>query len=244
MYPDVLLLIDGDWTKSASGRSIPVVNPATGEPIGTVAHAEHAPISTARWRRPRRASRPGARCRPSTAPRSCARPPTCCASAPITSRRCMTHGAGQAAGRSEGRDAGRRRRDRLVRRGSPPRLWPRHPGARRGRLPAGDEGAGGPGRRVHAVELPDQPGGAQAVGGAGRRLLDHRQGARGNAGLARRADPRLRRCRRAGRRGQPGLRRAGGDFRIPHSASDHPQDVLHRLDPGRQAARRAGRRST
>jgi succinate-semialdehyde dehydrogenase/glutarate-semialdehyde dehydrogenase len=39
MYPDVLLLIDGDWTKSASGRSIPVVNPATGETIGTVAHA-------------------------------------------------------------------------------------------------------------------------------------------------------------------------------------------------------------
>jgi succinate-semialdehyde dehydrogenase/glutarate-semialdehyde dehydrogenase len=39
MYPDVLLLIDGEWTKSASGRSMPVVNPATGETIGTVAHA-------------------------------------------------------------------------------------------------------------------------------------------------------------------------------------------------------------
>ena len=37
MYSDVLLLIDGEWTKAAGGRSIPVVNPATGEPIGTVA---------------------------------------------------------------------------------------------------------------------------------------------------------------------------------------------------------------
>jgi succinate-semialdehyde dehydrogenase/glutarate-semialdehyde dehydrogenase len=47
MYPDVLLLIDGDWTKSASGRSIPVVNPATGEPIGTVAHAGTADLDRA-----------------------------------------------------------------------------------------------------------------------------------------------------------------------------------------------------
>jgi succinate-semialdehyde dehydrogenase/glutarate-semialdehyde dehydrogenase len=39
MYSDVLLFIDGQWTKAAGGRTIPVVNPATGEPIGTVAHA-------------------------------------------------------------------------------------------------------------------------------------------------------------------------------------------------------------
>jgi len=39
MYSDVLLFIDGEWTKAAGGRSIPVVNPATGEPVGTVAHA-------------------------------------------------------------------------------------------------------------------------------------------------------------------------------------------------------------
>ena len=47
MYPDVLLLIDGAWTKSASGRTIPVVNPATGEPIGTVAHAGTADLDRA-----------------------------------------------------------------------------------------------------------------------------------------------------------------------------------------------------
>src|SRR5580700_11737304 len=47
MYADVLLFIDGQWTKAAGGRTIPVVNPATGEPIGTVAHAERADLDRA-----------------------------------------------------------------------------------------------------------------------------------------------------------------------------------------------------
>ncbi len=47
MYSDVLLFIDGQWTKAAGGRTIPVVNPATGEPIGTVAHAERADLDRA-----------------------------------------------------------------------------------------------------------------------------------------------------------------------------------------------------
>jgi succinate-semialdehyde dehydrogenase/glutarate-semialdehyde dehydrogenase len=47
MYPDVLLHIDGQWTKSAAGRSLSVVNPATGETIGTVAHAERADLDRA-----------------------------------------------------------------------------------------------------------------------------------------------------------------------------------------------------
>lgn len=38
-YPDTLLLIDGEWCPAASGRTLPVVNPATGTEIGTVAHA-------------------------------------------------------------------------------------------------------------------------------------------------------------------------------------------------------------
>ncbi|MFZ2007950.1 MAG: NAD-dependent succinate-semialdehyde dehydrogenase [Stellaceae bacterium] len=47
MYSDVLLFIDGQWTKATGGRSIPVVNPATGEPIGTVAHADKADLDRA-----------------------------------------------------------------------------------------------------------------------------------------------------------------------------------------------------
>src|SRR5580658_7265481 len=47
MYPDVSLFIDGAWTKAAAGRTIPVLNPATGEPVGTVAHADRADLDRA-----------------------------------------------------------------------------------------------------------------------------------------------------------------------------------------------------
>ncbi len=47
MYPDVLLCIAGQWTKSADGRSIPVLNPATEEVIGSVAHAGLADLDAA-----------------------------------------------------------------------------------------------------------------------------------------------------------------------------------------------------
>jgi succinate-semialdehyde dehydrogenase/glutarate-semialdehyde dehydrogenase len=39
MYPDVQLFIDGAWTDAAAGRNLVVLNPATGEPAGRVAHA-------------------------------------------------------------------------------------------------------------------------------------------------------------------------------------------------------------
>jgi succinate-semialdehyde dehydrogenase/glutarate-semialdehyde dehydrogenase len=47
MYPDVSLFIDGTWTKAASGRTIDVVNPATGDKIGTVPHAERPDLDRA-----------------------------------------------------------------------------------------------------------------------------------------------------------------------------------------------------
>ncbi len=40
MYPNVQLFIDGAWSDAAAGKTLPVVNPATGEAIGTLAHAE------------------------------------------------------------------------------------------------------------------------------------------------------------------------------------------------------------
>ena len=39
MYSDVSLFIDGSWGPAAAGRTIDVVNPATGDKIGTVSHA-------------------------------------------------------------------------------------------------------------------------------------------------------------------------------------------------------------
>jgi succinate-semialdehyde dehydrogenase/glutarate-semialdehyde dehydrogenase len=47
MYPDVLLFIDGAWTKGGSGRGQDVLNPATGEVIGTVAHADRGDLDRA-----------------------------------------------------------------------------------------------------------------------------------------------------------------------------------------------------
>ena len=38
-YPNTHLLINNEWQPAASGKTINVVNPATGSVIGTVAHA-------------------------------------------------------------------------------------------------------------------------------------------------------------------------------------------------------------
>src|ERR1700716_3225077 len=46
-YSDVSLMIDGAWTKGANGRTIPVINPATEEVIGQVAHAEKSDLDRA-----------------------------------------------------------------------------------------------------------------------------------------------------------------------------------------------------
>jgi len=47
MYPNVTLLIDGQWRAAASNRTLPVVNPANGEHIGTVAHADRSDLDHA-----------------------------------------------------------------------------------------------------------------------------------------------------------------------------------------------------
>ncbi len=47
MYPDVPLYINGAWRPAAGGRSIAVVNPATEEQIGTVAHASTGDLDEA-----------------------------------------------------------------------------------------------------------------------------------------------------------------------------------------------------
>ena len=47
MYPDVMLHIDGAWTAAQDGKTLDVMNPATGEVNGTVAHAERADLDIA-----------------------------------------------------------------------------------------------------------------------------------------------------------------------------------------------------
>ena len=46
-YPDVLLHIAGTWRPAYGGKTIPVVNPATEEAIGSVAHAARADLDEA-----------------------------------------------------------------------------------------------------------------------------------------------------------------------------------------------------
>lgn len=46
-YPEIRLLIDGEWTKGSGTASSPVVNPVTGETIGTVPHATIADLDAA-----------------------------------------------------------------------------------------------------------------------------------------------------------------------------------------------------
>ena len=46
-YPDTLLLIDGEWQPSATGRTLPVLNPSTGRTIGRVACADAADLERA-----------------------------------------------------------------------------------------------------------------------------------------------------------------------------------------------------
>jgi succinate-semialdehyde dehydrogenase / glutarate-semialdehyde dehydrogenase len=47
MNHEVSLFIDGAWGAAQAGRTDPVVNPATGEPIGSVAHAERVDLDRA-----------------------------------------------------------------------------------------------------------------------------------------------------------------------------------------------------
>ena len=46
-YPDTQLLIAGAWRPAARGETIPVLDPATGETIGTVAHARREDLDAA-----------------------------------------------------------------------------------------------------------------------------------------------------------------------------------------------------
>lgn len=46
-YPDTQLLINGEWRNALGGRTIDVLNPATGEVIGKVAHAEKVDLDAA-----------------------------------------------------------------------------------------------------------------------------------------------------------------------------------------------------
>ena len=168
-YPNTQLFIDGQWCDAADGRTLAVVNPATGEEIGRVAHAGKADLDR-RWPPRRKASRPGATRRPPSAARSCA-----------SAAALMRERAGDIAAlltQEQGKPLAEAKGEAMA--AADIIEWFAEEGLRvygrivpsRGNLARAADGAEGPGRPgggVHAVELPDQPGGAQGRRRAGRR---------------------------------------------------------------------------
>ena len=127
MYSNVNLFIDGAWKPAASGKTLPVLNPATGEAIGTVAHAEKADLDAAlaaaqkgfaAWRKVSAHDRYRLMRKAADILRGRA--------GEIATL--MTMEQGKPLAEAKRRDARRRRRDRLVRRRGAPRLWPHHAG--------------------------------------------------------------------------------------------------------------------
>ena len=47
VYPNTQLFINGEWRAARSGRTIPIVNPASGDTIGNLAFAEQADLDDA-----------------------------------------------------------------------------------------------------------------------------------------------------------------------------------------------------
>ena len=240
MYPDVQLFIDGKWCAAEGGNTIDVFNPATNEAIGKVASASRADLDRALasadrgfkvWRKVSAFERSKVLRRAADLMRERA----------DKIAAILYAGAGQAGRRSQGGGADRRRPLRLVRRRRPPHLWPDRAGARRAACTSSCcASRSAPWRRSRRGTSRSTRRCARSAR-ARHRLLDHRQGAGGNSRLARLPVRHLQGRGPAGRRAQHRLRHPAGDLRLSHAASDHPEDVLHRLDCGWQAARGAGR---
>ena len=241
MYPDTSLFIDGAWGPAASGKTIPVLNPATGEPVGKVAHAET------------RRSRPRACRRQEGLPRL---------EQDLGLRPLQDHAQGR---RHPARARRRDRPDHDDGTGQAGRRGERRDDARR---PTSSTGS--PRRRAAPMAAPFRRAPTASCSSCSRsRSARSRRSRRGTSRSTRRcarfrsrSPPAARSSSRARRRRRPPapqlvkafadagvpagrdqsrLRRAVGDLRVPDPASGDPQDLVHRLDRGRQASRRARR---
>ena len=161
-YPNTQLFINGQWQDAADGRSLAVFNPATGKEIGRVAHAGKADLDRAlaaaqkgfeTWRDMPAVERSKVMRRAAALMRE--RADDIAALLTQEQGKPLAEAKGEAMSAADiiewFAEEGFRVYGRIV-----PRAQPRA-------APAGAEGSGRPGGRVHAVELPDQPGGAQGV---------------------------------------------------------------------------------
>ncbi|WP_244424535.1 aldehyde dehydrogenase family protein [Methylobacterium nodulans] len=87
MYTKLALLIDGEWIEGTEAGSEIVLNPATEQPLGALAHAGTAELDRALMAASR-AFEGWKRTSPSSGARSCVALLTSCASGSTTSRPC------------------------------------------------------------------------------------------------------------------------------------------------------------
>ena len=150
--------------------------------------------------------------------------------------------AGQAARRGEGRGRVRRQLHRVVRGRGGAHLRRDRAAAEREQPRPRAAPAGRRRRRDHALELPGRDDDPQARPGDGGRLHEHRQARlRDAADGGRRSCGHRGRGRAAGRRQPRHVALVGHGRRAAVRRPARPQDLVHRLDRGRQGADPAAR---
>lgn len=176
-YPNTHLFINGKWRPSHSGRTIDVLNPATEEVIGTVAHADKSDLDEALA-----AAAAGFKVWRATPPAD--RSKIMRKAAQLLRERIgrisnvLTMEQGKPLAEAKGEALGAADTIEWFAEEARRTLWPHHSLARCRNLSARHQGACRSGRRVHPVEFSDQPSGAQTLRGPCRRLLGHRKGTR------------------------------------------------------------------
>ena len=241
-YPDTQLFIDGEWGPAAAGGLLPVLNPATGEQIGSLARAERVDLDRAlaaadrgfrRWRHTSAYDRAKIMRAAANLVRERAEA--------IARLMTLEQGKPLAESRMETL-AGADIIDWFA--GEAPRAYGRVIPSRASHVlqtvvkePVGPVAAFAPwnfpiNQIVRKVSAALAAGCSIIAKGPEETPASPAELVQG-----------LRRCRRAGRRDQPCLRRSGRDFLLSHSASGDPQDHLHGLDTRGQEARGHGGRA-
>ena len=237
---NVDLFIDGQWQPAMAGGRIEILDPATEEVVATAAQAERADVEAAieaarkaqiSWRQVSAWDR-------SKVIRKAA---MLLEERADAIARSAHHRDRQADRPVQGRDHRCGRADRLVRRRGAPHVRPDPAGPHRRQSLHDRLRAGGRGRCLHRLELPDRPAGAQDHPGAGHRLHHRHAARRGGQLVCRRAGQVLHRCRRAQGHGQPLDRQARGDLGSRDGQRHRAQGHVHGLDsrgPASDAPRR------
>ena len=150
------MYIDGKWCDADDGQTLGVINPATEEIVAEVAYGSRAETPTAPSRPPRKAMPAWMKLTAYDRAKVLKKTADLMRERADAIARTLTHGAGQAAGRGQGRGAALGRHLRVVRRGGQAGLRPGHPAtSNAGKRHLTHQAPGRRRRRHQPVELPD-----------------------------------------------------------------------------------------